>query len=105
MGGLYHLSSPHHTPSYGSTLQSGPGAASEANLYTVKSGLLTLEILTNENPVLRVLTNKKRVMYLEVIHLCRVIKRVTDTSTALQRQQGDLETIFYLFVLYLIVNI
>ena len=43
--------------------------------------------------------------YLEVIHLGRVIKGVTDTSTALQRQQGDLETIFYLFVLYLIVNI
>ena len=33
--------------------------------------------------------------YLEVIHLGRVIKGVTDTSTALQRQQGDLETILH----------
>ena len=48
MRGQYHLSSPHHTPPDGSTLQSGPSAAGEANLYTVKSGLLTLRLLTIE---------------------------------------------------------
>ena len=44
MRGLYHLSSPHHTPPDRSTLQSGPSAASETNLYTFKPGLLTLRL-------------------------------------------------------------
>ena len=32
--------------------------------------------------------------YLEVIHLGWVIKGITDTSTALKRQQSDLKTKF-----------